>query len=188
MQDNIGIVIAMILIVSLIVIFPLYNLFERQDNMSYTLALKATTNFVDKVRRMGYIDEEMYTDFVSEIGVTGVSFDIVIEAHRRIFIEDINNKGQYFEQYKIDYSEDIFKIMTDGTKDEDTILPDDAYILNKEDEIYIRIKNISLTPAQVVLNAIIPTKHNSKITLDYGGVIINETWKKVDSTLYNVTN
>ncbi|MDD2375950.1 MAG: hypothetical protein PHD15_01670 [Clostridia bacterium] len=50
MQDNVSIVITMLIFVILVVIFPLYNLFERQDDMSYTLALKATTCFVDDVR------------------------------------------------------------------------------------------------------------------------------------------
>lgn len=49
MKDNLSIVISMIIFVILIVIFPLYNYFERQDDMSYNLALKTTTNFVDEV-------------------------------------------------------------------------------------------------------------------------------------------
>ncbi len=71
MQDNISIIITMIIFVTLVVIFPLYNLFERQDDMSYTLALKATTSFVDEIRNNGYIDQNGYNKYISELGNTG---------------------------------------------------------------------------------------------------------------------
>ena len=63
MRDNLSIVIAMLVFVILVVIFPLYNYFERQDDMSYNLALKATTNFVDEVLESGYITTEMYEKY-----------------------------------------------------------------------------------------------------------------------------
>ena len=56
MKDNFSIVITMLIFVILIVIFPLYNYFERQDDMSYNLALKATTNFVDEVLQARLFD------------------------------------------------------------------------------------------------------------------------------------
>ena len=55
MKDNLSIVVTMIVFVALMVIFPLYNYFERQDDMSYNLALKSTTNFVDSVISSGYL-------------------------------------------------------------------------------------------------------------------------------------
>ena len=180
MQDNIGIVIAMILIVSLIIIFPLYNLFERQDDMSYTLALKATTNFVDKVKKAGYIDQDMYDDFARELAATGMPYDIELEAHRRILVKDEEINSEYFEQYRIDYNEDIFKVISNETTNTEKLLLKSAYVLNSEDQIYVKLKNSSQTPAQIVFNAIIPTQSKDKIVVNYGGIVNNESWNKVD--------
>ena len=55
MKDNLSIIVTMIVFVILIVIFPLYNYFERQDDMSYNMVLKSTTNFIDEVVNCGYI-------------------------------------------------------------------------------------------------------------------------------------
>ena len=62
MKDTLSIFITAIIFVLLIVVFPLYNYFERQDDMSYNLVLKATTDFVDEVINTGYISQEMYTN------------------------------------------------------------------------------------------------------------------------------
>ena len=76
MRDNLSIVIAMLVFVILVVIFPLYNYFERQDDMSYNLALKATTNFVDEVLETGYLTQEMYDNYINLLGDTGNIYDI----------------------------------------------------------------------------------------------------------------
>lgn len=185
MQDNIGIVIAMILIVTLIIIFPIYNLFERQDDMTYTLALKATTSFVDKVRGTGYIDQQSYDDFVTELATTGIAYDIEIEAHIKTLVEDVDNPGEYFVQYKIDYNEDIFEDVADNVSSTSALIKDGAYLFNDEDQIYVKLKNSNQTAAEVVFNAIIPTVSTTKIEVNYGGIITNTSWEKVDSTVYS---
>lgn len=183
MQDNIGIVIAMILIVTLIIIFPIYNLFERQDDMTYTLALKATTNFVDKVKNNGYIDQQMYDEYVIELSSTGISYDIELEAHRKKLVED-GNKSKYFVQYKIDYNDDIFKEIENKASSSTALVKNGAYLLNNEDQIFVKLRNSNQTASQVVLNAIIPTKDKNRIEVNYGGIIKNNSWEKVDSTVY----
>jgi hypothetical protein len=66
----------MLVFVILIVIFPLYNYFERQDDMSYNLALKAVTSFVDQVTENGYLDQTTYDSFIQRLTQTGNSYDI----------------------------------------------------------------------------------------------------------------
>ncbi|MEG2348787.1 MAG: hypothetical protein RSB67_03985, partial [Clostridia bacterium] len=83
MKDNLSIVVTIIILVVLIVIFPLYNYFERQDDMSYNLALKATTAFVEEVLNSGYITQQMYTDYISQLSNTGNAYSVNLEAHRK---------------------------------------------------------------------------------------------------------
>ncbi len=143
MQDNLSIVITIIVLVIIVVIFPLYNYFERQDDMSYSLALKATTAFVDNALNKGYIDQDSYNKFVSELSSTGNLYDIEIEAHRKLLTKDPKapDSNEFIEQYKIDYNQDIFepdeqvnKNITDLNK---KVLKIDMYALNIGDQLYV---------------------------------------------------
>lgn len=188
MQDNLSIIIIMIFFVTLVVIFPLYNLFERQDDMSYTLALKATTSFVDEIKNNGYIDQAGYDNFVMQLGNTGNSYDVQIEAHRKTLIADEANPGQYFEQYKIDYNDDIFIALgANSANVSGNLLKQNAYLLNEDDQIYVKLKNSSTTMAGALFNAIIPTAKKDRIVVNYGGVIKNSSWNKVESTIHSIT-
>ena len=58
MKDAFSLVLAVIFLVILIIILPLYNFFERQDDMSYNIVLKSVTMFVDEVAENGYLDQQ----------------------------------------------------------------------------------------------------------------------------------
>lgn len=196
MKDNLSIIITMLIFVILIVIFPLYNYFERQDDMSYNLVLKATTNFVDEVINCGYIDQEMYDNYINNLANTGNSYDVQIEAHKRVYtrdpemiangvaIEDI----PYIEQYEVDYNKDIFDENTGKTITNDIgsvdkkVLQNGAYYLNVGDQIYVKLKNISTTMAGAIFNLIVPTSSTERVTVNYGGIIKNNAWEETDKS------
>lgn len=182
MKDNLSIVITIIVLVLLMVIFPLYNFFERQDDMSYNLVLKATTNFVDQVMNNGYIDQNMYDKFVTELANTGNVYDIEIETHRKV-LTGTNNV--YQEQSYIDYTNDIFTEMenTSGTSNlMKKSLKNNIYLLNAKDEIYVKVKNSNTTMAGALFNVIVPTSSKTRIEVNYGGIVKNNAWKYVDAT------
>ena len=49
------------------------------DDISYSLALKITSNFVDNVTAKGYLTKEMYNDYISRLSVTGNVYDVKME-------------------------------------------------------------------------------------------------------------
>ena len=190
MQDNLSIVITMIIFVVLVVIFPLYNLFERQDDMSYNLALKATTSFVDEIVNNGYIDQTSYDNYISQLGNTGNTYDVQIEAHRKMLIDDVSTitiADDYIEQYKIDYSEDILETINSNTPNITGSISNitNAYLLNQDDQIYIKLKNSNTTMAGAIFNTIIPTAKKERIVVNYGGIVKNSSWKKIESTVHS---
>ena len=192
MKDNLSMVILMILLVLVMIMFPLYNYFERQDDMSYSLVLKATTNFAEEVMNCGYIDQDMYNRYINQISNTGNLYDIQLEAHRKMLISDSNNEGQFIERASIDYNDQIFETLSDDSSDsKDKVktlstktIKNNIYKFDEGDEFYIKVKNSSTTMAGAIFNAIFTTSSKDRIVVNYGGIIKNNSWAKIDAT-YN---
>lgn len=79
MEDSLQKVIAIVIAIIAFFVLPVYMTFEKKDDISYSLALKITTDFVENVRSKGYLTSEMYDDFISNLAVTGNSYDIKME-------------------------------------------------------------------------------------------------------------
>ena len=72
-------VVSILISVVIFFILPIYIAYEKKDDISYALALKITTDFVDNVNSKGYITSEMYDDFIAELAVTQNSYDVYME-------------------------------------------------------------------------------------------------------------
>lgn len=194
MKDTLSMIVAVIFIVILLVILPLYNYFERQDDMSYNLALKIVTMFVDEVTQNGYIDQNMYDKFIQRLGTTGNSYDIQIEAQKKILTIDPNNvspddgKETYIEQYKSYYNKDIFNDETGKTSniiDKDNSLKNDIFFLDVGDKFYVTVKNTNTTMASALLSIITSGVTKEKVNITYGAIVKNNNWENTEiSQLY----
>lgn len=194
MKDTLSMIVAVIFIVILLVILPLYNYFERQDDMSYNLALKTVTMFVDEVTQNGYIDQNMYDKFIQRLGTTGNSYDIQIEAQKKILTIDPNNvspddgKETYIEQYKSYYNKDIFNDETGKTSniiDKDNSLKNDIFFLDVGDKFYVTVKNTNTTMASALLSVITSGVTKEKVNITYGAIVKNNNWENTEiSQLY----
>ena len=97
MEDNWQRVFSILISVLILFILPLYITFEKIDDISYSLALKITSNFVDNVTAKGYVSKEMYNDFVTKLSVTGNVYDVKMEHLSRKYepiIYTYNDKGR----------------------------------------------------------------------------------------------
>ena len=194
MKDILSMVVSVIFLVVLLIILPLYNYFERQDDMSYNLALKAVTTFVDEVSENGYIDQNMYDKFIQRLATTGNSYDIQVEAKKKVYTVDPENpttdegETQYIEQFKSYYNKDIFNDETGQTSniiDKDNSLKDDVFFLDVGDKFYVTLKNTNTTMATALLNIIVSDSTNQKINISYGATIKNNNCENTDiSQLY----
>jgi hypothetical protein len=179
MQDNITFIFSAMMLVVLFILFPLYNLFERQDDMSYVTALRSTTNFIDQIRTKGYIDEEMLHELINDLSTTGNLYTINMEAHRQVFLKDATHT--YSVGYIIDYTDDIFKYTSSGVENinhNGLTLKNDVYYLNKGDKVYIEVKNSNVTLATILLNFLKLTDNTEKINIRYGGTVSEASWKQ----------
>lgn len=90
MEDIIQRVFAVIFVVLVFFAMPIYMTFEKKDDISYALATKITSNFVDEVTAKGYLSESMYNDFISKLAVTGNTYDIKLEHIARKYSPVVN--------------------------------------------------------------------------------------------------
>lgn len=108
MDDNLQRVFSVLISILIFFILPLYITFEKLDDISYSLALKITSNFVDNVTAKGYISEEMYNDFVTRLSSTGNVYEVKLEHVSKKYTPAYylyNDNGEI--KFKKDYSEYI---------------------------------------------------------------------------------
>ena len=79
MEDNLQRIFSILISVFIFFILPLYITYEKVDDISYSLVLKITSNFVDNVTSKGYISKNMYEEFVNALETTHNTYDIKLE-------------------------------------------------------------------------------------------------------------
>ena len=90
MEDNIQRVFTILISVVIFFLLPLYMAFEKKDDISYALALKITTAFVDEVTNKGYLTEDMYSDYISNLQVTANTYNVTFEHIAKKYYPVIN--------------------------------------------------------------------------------------------------
>lgn len=184
MKDTLSMIVATIFLVILLLLLPLYNYFERQDDISYNVALKAVTTFVDEVTNNGYIDQTSYDNFINRLGQTANSYDVQVEVQKRLLTNDPNGSGDtYIEQYESYFNKDIFNEETGRTSniiDRDNSLKNDVFFLDEGDKVYVNVKNTNTTMASSILSIISPGATKQKVNISYGAIVKNNTWENAE--------
>lgn len=144
MEDTLQRVFSILISVLILFILPLYITFEKIDDISYSLALKITSNFVDNVTAKGYLSEEMYNDFVSELAVTGNVYDVKMEHVAKkynpaYYIYDDDGKVQLVLDYAI-YAKDV-----NNSTDNSLTVKGKKYNLSHKDADGNDVSNIKLS-------------------------------------------
>ncbi|MDD2627414.1 MAG: hypothetical protein PHR25_02620 [Clostridia bacterium] len=193
MQDNISVLIATILLVIIIVVFPIYNVATRQDSMAKNIVVEITTNFADSVRSKGYLTQKDYETFLYDLNKTGNIYDVELEIHKPILLP--SNDETYEEKYKIEYTKTIIKVMEDSviagenlTTNENSVIKQGVYYLNEDYKFYVRLRNTNATQAQVLLSSVFGGNYENRISVNYGGVIKASEWKRSDNAKITGTN
>lgn len=158
-----GIAIAAILMF----IFPLITMADRTDDISQLTVEIATTEFVDNIRTSGKITPNEYNKFLINIGSTGNTYNVEIEA--KILDENpkrqaiINNKTTENLYYSV-YNSQIESVLENNQ----------SYYLKEGDIITISAKNTNQTIAQQLKNFFYTVigKDIYTIASSHGGMVI----------------
>ena len=189
MKDTISIIFAALIGTFLIVIMPLYSILDRQDSMSYNVVLTQTTKFVDDIRNNGFITKDAYYDYISSLASTSNTYKVTIEAYKRTLIRDTDKEGKiikdsFVEEVELYNTQDILDVLEAETIDKEAnkIGRNNTYLLNENDEIYVRVYNTNITSGSIIYNMFTNGRAQTDkvINVSYGGVVNNINWE-----LYN---
>lgn len=182
MSKYVTVLFAALIAVMLLYIYPAAKSFEQQDQISFNIAQKVVTTFVDTVRSKGYITPTMYEDFTEALDLTNFQFDIEMKHDERKYNPIYTDPGDgssfqndfevYYESY---FNDQIMKVLfPDNSKD--VTDPSRRYYLRTYDFFTVSIKNTNTSNAALLRDFLTnsTTGDPTRILVDYGGMILNE--------------
>lgn len=177
-------IVAAILAVLLLYLYPISDSYEKQDEISYMTANKLVVNFVDAVRNKGYVTPMMYNDLVQALNLTGNTFDIQLEhQHKRYnpIYTDPANSATFQAAFNIDYDGYYHEQIVSVLYPNNTLPLDDSsrmYKLTVGDYFGAIVKNTNRTNATLIRDFLNQsnTGNNTRIHIPYGGMVLNEDY------------
>ena len=185
MSDTLMTIIGVFIAVILMIVFPLIEFAQKNDEISQTTVHMAVSDFVNTVTTNGKITQFDYDKLITKIYATGNSYDIQIEAQ---IIDDnprratTTGEKEVLGQYKY-YSVYTSTILDKLRKGEDYELKDDDYIT-------VTVKNTNLTIATQLKNMFykLTGKDTYSIGTSVSSIVLNGSSAEVEpeSQLKNI--
>ena len=149
MSDTFITIIAIFLSATLMFVFPLMTVADRNDDITHLTVQTATTEFVDEIRRTGKLTYDRYNSFATSIAATGNAYDI--EMQFKILDENPAKKMSQSADSTVIGENVYYSVYT--TQIEDRLSKDDkAYILKEGDIVSVSVRNRGATLAQTLRN------------------------------------
>lgn len=144
---------------------------SNQDAMTQAYVYSVTTEFVQEVQLNGYISQDSYNTFMSNLGNTGLLFDVEMTHAHDVVSPQFNADGNAV----------VGTSTATYTKYEDEILSglydtDGIYKFEEEDYFTVTVRNRSRTLAQKLGQMLTKSSTKYAIVATYGGTIRNEKY------------
>jgi hypothetical protein len=175
---------ALVVACLLLFVFPLLNSYEQEDQISYNIAYKSTTTFVDAVRNKGYITPKMYNDFTESLSMTNNIFDIQLEHESKRYnplYTDPANMATFNNGFEIYYDSTYTdQILAKLYPNNNLPITDISrrYYLQIGDQFNVTVKNKNVTKAMLIRNFLTGSSSSNptRIFIPYGGMVQNEDY------------
>lgn len=150
-------------------VLPVYQLAQKQDDISQIYVANETTKFVDSIRNSGYISVEMYQDYVNKIDKTGNIYNIQICHSHKIVKPNYDDEAgtilNGYDSYFVNTYQD--EVLDSFDKGED-------YKFNEGDYINVTVSNRNKTMAANLLYTLTHASADVQVFVTYGGMIRDE--------------
>lgn len=182
-MNSIDKVFALFLALLLLFAWPIYESFQKQDDISSLVVLNAVSKFVDSARNKGYVSPAMYNDFVQEMQRTGNTFDVELEHHKKIIVPHYTNPlqpasftGDISVEYDKFYNQQIMERLFPDSNEPITST-NRIYPMHIGDFFQVTVKNTNRTHATVILDFLTASRSpETRIVVPYGGMVLNEDY------------
>ena len=163
-MNSFGKIIEILILVILLFIMPMKNSVEKKDDIVQTTVTTYTAYFTDAIRSKGYIDRDMYEEFVRWLESSGYLYQVNLTHYKKIYYTD--ESGQAFDMdYEYVSSEVIIEQLYEG---------DERYDFLKGDFIGVKVTSKNETSGQLISRSLLGVDNNGGIYVNYGGVIRDE--------------
>lgn len=174
---------AVMLAVILLYIYPTAETADRQDDLARMTVNQSVIHFVDAVRTKGYISPAMYSELEEQLARTGNAYEILIEhLHKKYvphYTDPMNQNtftgtyetvedGYYTRQIK----DRLFPAASGLTADD----PGRRYTLVMGDFITITVQSTNRTSSMLIREWLNGTPTAPAVLTTYGGMVLNEDY------------
>lgn len=168
----------------LLLMVPLMNTLERQDNIAYTVVFSETNRFVDAARDTGYITPAMYQEFTGSLGATGNTYAIAIR-HVRSEINPVYRQNGAVLEFTGEYT--ISRITVGERNILSVLFPTNTslgvhdrarrYDMKAGDLLFIEVRNQGKTMAVAIRDMVLfQDTRSPSLFVRAGGMVRNEAY------------
>lgn len=170
LENSLWKILALVLSVILLFVVPIESILRNQDSISYSLVFTKANAFVDLSREIGYIDEHMYLEMLSEINKTGNTYEIKLEHFYKRYVPEYDDSDSvYLNKFIITYELNNHNNIIEELENTG------RYKMKNGDLIYITVKSTSKSTAQKLRETIYNTNTNHPAIFIKGGGMVRGT-------------
>lgn len=165
-MNSFGKIVEIILLAIMLFIVPVQYNALKQDNIVQTMLMTQTSLFTDTIRNKGYIDRELYEEFLGRISKTDNVYDVEITHYKKIYNYDEDTRI-----YVMNY-----ECCTNEVIAEEIYSDEGKYRMEAGDFICVSVKSKGKTFGEKIQGILTDSDINSAIDVVYGGVIRDEAY------------
>ncbi len=172
-------ILAIFTAVILMVLFPIMNAFENEDDLIRLQIIDELDYFVSKVKQSGSISKRDYEVFCSSLNNLGYPFDIEINHYKKIYVPVYEDPQDFNSFYgDIQGVEELFsdKDIKNCLYPLDSNVKGKPYKMNKGDFITVSVKSKVKSKHQKLKSIIFGTSDMQIFYAKLGGLIQNEAY------------
>ncbi|GGF94365.1 hypothetical protein [Paenibacillus aceti] len=186
MSNPLSKIMAALLAVALLLLFPAVQAAEREEDIAVLAAYNTMVQFTDAVRNKGYLSAGMYEDFMRDLAVSGRIYEVELEHRYKKYhpeYRDPADSTSFQDRFSVVYdsyytSDLLSRLFPDSVPESDGVQQsaDRLYKLETGDFFSVSLTRRSVTPYEILSGFLYAGSAlgRSQQVLLYGGMVLNE--------------
>lgn len=169
-MDYLGRMAEIFVTIVLLFFVPLSYIAVRNDFLCQTYVTTETTYFVNSVRNIGFVNKQMYEEFLKKLAVTGIPYEVNMTHYKnklkeQKIVEDEGEEIVYLPYYEGVFHEDMLNHLLEA----------ETYIFQKGDFFSVLIKKKGTTWSDRIKSFLTGrNQQQEEVQVIYGGAIRDE--------------